>query len=133
MIYKIYKNTTRSTWSIKVKDRVVKHTNSILIKNPVFTCSQKTIERIRATKRKTPCAYVCGNIIDCSFPENLLDFFGCLSGTLDEVIFNPYQFTSFVFEKTKRPIENAAFCVMIYPKVYILNENQSKRTRNRQN
>ena len=122
MLYKVYKNTTRSTWSIKVKDKVVKHTDSILIQNPVFICSQKTIERIRKTKRKTPCAYVCGNIIDCSFPENWLDFFGCLSNT-NEVIFNPYQFTSFVFEKTKGPITHAKYCIMIYPKVLVIDGN----------
>lgn len=131
MIHKIYKNTTRSTWSIKVKDKVVAHSNSILIKDPVFICSQKTIQRIRKTKRKTPCAYVCGKIIDTGFTGDLTDFFSYLASSLEEIVFNPYQFTSFVFEKTKGPIIHAKYCIMIYPKVFVINENQSKRTRNR--
>ena len=123
MLYKIYKNTTRHAWSIKVKNKVVSHNHRVIVSDPVFTCSQKTIQRIRRTKRKTPCAYVCGRIIDCGFPDEITEFLACLSSSLEEVVFNPYQFTSFVFEKTKGPVINAKYCIMIYPKVFVINAN----------
>lgn len=119
-IVDVYKNTTKKVWSVKQCGLVIGHTDSLILENVRFKCSEKTIARIRNTNRKTPCAYVHGNIL-CSAPFDD-DLKNALSNakSLKKVVFNPFYFTSFVFEKTRRPILCANYCVMIYPEVFIL-------------
>jgi len=108
----VYRNLRTHCWSVKRAGRVVMYAQSLLITSPQFVVWKKVVEKIRNDKRKTPCAYVRGNILDIDMGPNEFDL-----GEWSQVKFNPYHNTDFMMNN--KPIGFGSACLMIYPNVYV--------------
>jgi hypothetical protein len=108
----IYRNLRSQCWSIKRGGKVVMYSSSLLIARPSFVVWKTVIKRIRKERRKTPCAFVRGDIIDTDIDVGLLN-----PDEWATVVFNPYHNDSFISDNS--PIHNGQSCLMIYPYVYV--------------
>jgi 5'(3')-deoxyribonucleotidase len=63
MLVKVYRNLRTKCWSIKQKNKVVSHQNTLILKDVMFRVSEKGRQRVLARKQKNVHAYVCGSWI----------------------------------------------------------------------
>lgn len=94
MIVQVYYNLHKQCWSIRSKrtQRVIKHTDSLIMTHVKLVARPGGRERVRKTGRKNVHAFVEGEIIDPLDPK-CLDNFEMLRLTYD-----PYRHESFVLK-----------------------------------
>ena len=90
MKVEVYWNITKKCWSIRdaKTKKVVNHLPSLLLKDVTFVVQPAGNARVRREKRKNVHAWAKGTLIDCNI--------GSWPGW-EEVTYNPYRHTSFVF------------------------------------
>ena len=94
--YYAYRNLHTNTFSIKLRGKVIEHPKNFIMYNAYFKVNEKGRQRVIQDKRKNVHAYVhsaryCGlSVVDARMQ---LD-----SYTFEEVTYNPYKFSSFIFK-----------------------------------
>lgn len=110
----VYYNLHTHTWSVKLGDRVVLHTDYIKLSNVEFRVRAGGREKVRREGSKNVHAFVIGNIVDYSSPGEMIP-----EPTLPvEVTYNPYRFDNFVVKTTEEDLFKANEVEMIKRKVY---------------
>ena len=110
----VYYNLHTHTWSVKLGDRVVLHTDYIKLSNVEFRVRAGGREKVRREGSKNVHAFVIGNIVDYSLPGEMIP-----EPTLPvEVTYNPYRFDNFVVKTTEEELFKADEVEMIKRKVY---------------
>jgi hypothetical protein len=110
----VYYNLHTHTWSVKLGDRVVLHTDYIKLSNVEFRVRVGGREKVRREGSKNVHAFVIGNIVDYSLPGEMIP-----EPTLAvEVTYNPYRFDNFVVKTTEEELFKADEVEMIRRKVY---------------
>ena len=100
MIVEVYWNLRKRTWSVRAKDPrlVIDHKDSILLKDAILSVKQGGRERVLREQQKNVHAFAIGEVMDLDrliYPYN------------NQVIYNPYKYTSFVMADTEEPIYEA--------------------------
>ena len=100
MIVEVYWNLRKRTWSVRAKDTrlVIDHKDSILLKDAILSVKQGGRERVLRDQQKNVHAFAIGEVVDLDkliYPYN------------NQVIYNPYKYTSFVMADTEEPIYKA--------------------------
>ncbi len=100
MIVEVYWNLRKRTWSVRAKDTrlVIDHKDSILLKDAILSVKQGGRERVLREQQKNVHAFAIGEVMDLDrliYPYN------------NQVIYNPYKYTSFVMADTEEPIYEA--------------------------
>ena len=95
----------------KKNGRVIRHVPEITLTDVTFTVRQAGRKKVLKEKRKNVHAFVVGNI------SNLHAFTSYLH--LIEVIYNPYQFDSFVTKDGLRPVRKALMVKLTDGKIFV--------------
>jgi len=113
----VYRNLHTGTWSVKDKktNRVIKHTDTVFLRDVDFKVSKKGNERVRKQKSKNVHAGVQGFVDDIGahllLIHSLEDF--------TEVTYNPYKYKSFVIKNTEQPVYEAQIVLMVENRVFV--------------
>ena len=104
----VYWNLHKECWSVVAlqgehKGRVVKHTDSIVIKAATFVVQPAGRERVRREGKKNVHAFVRGTV---SLIGELVEFMMVDGGVMENrpVTYNPYKFDTFVFADNQEPV-----------------------------
>jgi hypothetical protein len=111
----VYYNLHRKVWSIKAlegenKGRVVAHRRDVVLERPTPKVSDAGRQRVLRERRKNVHAGLVGEWTD----RNLLMAEG------DEITYNPYKYTSFVYKDDEQPFVGASLALMIDRRVVVL-------------
>lgn len=92
----VYFNLHKHTWSVKCLEtnRVIKHTDNIVLANASYKVSKAGKQRVLKEKRKNVHAGVVGYILGFYNIDDLKGF--------NEVTYNPYKYDSFVYKDCTR-------------------------------
>lgn len=97
MKVKVYFNLRKKLFSIQHKGLVVAHRDKVMLTNAQFKVNESGRQRVLKEKRKNVHAFVVGEWSD--YVEEAID--------IQEVTYNPYKYSSFVFKNELTPIHNA--------------------------
>lgn len=111
----VYFNLHRKVWSIKAlegenKGRVVAHRREVVLSGPTARVSEAGRQRVLKEQRKNVHAGLVGDWSD----RNILFVEG------DEITYNPYKYTSFVYKWDEQPFAGASLALMTDRKVYVI-------------
>ena len=113
----VYRNLRTGTWSVKDKktNKVIRHTDTVFLRDVDFKVSKKGNERVREKKSKNVHAGVQGFVDDIGahlmLIHSLEDF--------TEVTYDPHKHKTFVIKKTEQPIYEAQVALMVENRVLI--------------
>lgn len=109
----VYYNLHKHTFSIKNKEKVILHADSVTLTDVEFRVRQGGRENVLRDKSKNVHAFVIGTLADYSkFPSS--DIPESTGGDL--VTYNPYKYDSFVYKDDESPIYKAKEVHMVNPK-----------------
>lgn len=92
----IYRNLRRKLYSIRQSNRIVAHTDAIMLKNAEFKVNEAGRKRVLEEKRKNVHAFVIGYIIKSGMATDK-------NGKLPaKIIYNPYKNKTFVHNLTEK-------------------------------
>lgn len=94
----VYWNLHKKCFSVQYLNKVVMHTDSIVLFDAEFRVREAGRQRVLREKRKNVHAFVVG-LYDRDFHDNVETPF--------RVTYNPYKYDSFVFDNTEEPLYNA--------------------------
>lgn len=98
----VYYNLHKHCFSVKHNNKVVGYCNYVKLKYVKFTVRNSGRLNVIRTKQKNVHAFVSGILEDynskCEFIEE---------SEFNKVMYDPYKFSTFVFDLTKKPITNA--------------------------
>lgn len=97
----VYYNLHKKIFSIKYKNKVVKHSNFIVLNNVKFIVRKSGNNKVRKDKQKNVHAFVCGTLIEIGELVKNITQYSKIIG------YNPYKFTTFVDIVTCDPIHNS--------------------------
>lgn len=97
MKVKVYFNLRKKLFSIQHKGLVIAHKDKVMLKNAQFKVNESGRQRVLKEKRKNVHAFVTGEW--CDYLEEVIDS--------QEVTYNPYKYSSFVFKNDLTPIDKA--------------------------
>lgn len=97
---KVYFNIRKKMFSVLQGGRVVARLNSLTLYGCSFKVSERGRQRVLASGCKNVHAYVCGYFIEDGILIPVIR-----NG--QEVTYNPYKYSSFVFKRNKEPIKEA--------------------------
>ena len=101
----VYKNLHKNCWSIReAHGKVIKHADEVILKNCQFVVHPAGRAKVLREHRKNVHAFVRGELID-EFPKQFEGH--CPS----KVIYNPYQYDSFVHNYDRFEAVDHADCV----------------------
>ena len=112
MRVEVYWNLRKNCYSVRdcSTGRVVEHTNSLWIRNPVFVVRQAGREKVLRDKQKNVHAFVRGELGEGTL-KNVT-----FSGFPDEdkriATYNPYKSCTFVDKKTGKVLYNAKYAML---------------------
>lgn len=117
----VYRNITSNIWSVRSRGLVIFHSSAIFLENVKFVTYLSTIKKVRSTKKKTPCAFVRGELV---LLNEDVDINGVNPDEWAKITFNPNFDDYFCVDlgRQKVPIFRARECLMIYPYVYVRKE-----------
>jgi hypothetical protein len=114
----VYYNLHTHTFSVRLNERVVLHTDYIKLENVEFRVRPGGREKVRQQQSKNVHAFVIGNIVDYTLPGEEIPN----PSTDNQATYNPYKHDSFVKKDTDDPIFKAKEVEMIKRKVYLVSE-----------
>lgn len=97
MKVKVYFNLRKKLFSIQHKGLVIAHKDKVMLTNAQFKVNESGRQRVLKEKRKNVHAFVIGEWSD--YLEEVID--------AQEVTYNPYKYSSFVFKNDLTPIDKA--------------------------
>lgn len=111
----VYYNLHRKVWSVKAlegdsKGKVIAHRQSVVLMQPQPKVSQAGRQRVLQERRKNVHAGLVGDWSDRSILQ--------LEG--DEITYNPYKYTSFVYKDDEQPFTGASVALMQDRRVYVI-------------
>lgn len=112
----VYYNLHKHCWSVKALDgeskgRVIAHRNEVVLRNPVGRVSEAGRQRVLLEKRKNVHAGIVG---EWRPDANILLWEG------DEITYNPYRFTQFVYADNHSPFTGASLALMSNRQVLVI-------------
>ena len=117
----VYYNLHTHTFSVRLNERVVLHTDYIRLENVEFRVRPGGRDKVRQQQSKNVHAFVIGNIVDYTLPGEEIPN----PSTDNQATYNPYKYESFVKKDTDEPIFKAKVVEMIKRKVYLISESLS--------
>ena len=98
MIVEVYKNLHKNCWSVRDNKtgRVIDHVRNIYIKDATLVVRPSGRKKVLRERRKNVHAFIKGTINKDTY-----------MGSIEEIIYNPYKYSSFVIESTEIPIYNS--------------------------
>ena len=114
----VYYNLHTHTFSVRLNERVVLHTDYIKLENVEFRVRPGGREKVRQQQSKNVHAFVIGNIVDYTLPGEEIPN----PSTDKQATYNPYKYDSFVKKENEKPIFGAKIVEMIKRKVYLVLE-----------
>jgi len=94
----IYRNLHTNTFSIKFRQKVIRHPNSCILKNVIMKVSRKGLLRVRKEKVKNVHAMLAAEKIKSAKNIKINEY--------EEFFYDPYKYDTFV-KKDKTPIFKA--------------------------
>lgn len=120
-----YRNLNRKgvVWSVKSNRTglVVARPKTVVIKDAQLVVSQAGRRRVLAQKKKNVHAGIRGTWVKSDWDKHVLDWRGmsCIYDDLTmrrlewkKIIYNPYQYETFVWEDTKLPVTHARVVIL---------------------
>lgn len=119
----VYYNLHKKVWSIKdlKTNKVIGHSQYVLLQNCTFKVSQKGRERVIRERRKNVHAGIVGTLVASSELGENLNLALSTIKTGHIVRYNPYQFETFVYGFENTPISHSntvMMCASSVPSVY---------------
>ena len=113
----VYYNLHRHTWSIKAlegprKGLVIGHSDTVLLSGASGKVSEAGRQRVLREKRKNVHAGITGTLVHKEIEGYFPGF--------DEITYNPYKYSSFVYKETEQAYRGSSFAYMDNRKVYTL-------------
>ena len=105
MRVEVYWNLRKNCYSVRdcSTGRVVEHTNSLWIRNPVFVVRQAGREKVLRDKQKNVHAFVRSELGEGTlFPNKERSI----------ATYNPYKYSTFVDKKTEKVLYNAKYAML---------------------
>jgi len=120
---KVYRNLRKNTFSVLSttapdRGRLIGHADVVVLANVTFKVSQAGRQRVLKDKQKNVHAYVVGLL---QYTAQDLDLLDSLEGFVQEVTYNPYKHTTFVYKDTGLPCFSAGVALLINNRVYTHN------------
>ena len=111
----VYYNLHRKMWSVKAlegecKGKVVAHRRDVVLHKPVAKVSEAGRKRVLTERKKNVHAGLIGEWRDLNI----------LMAEGDEITYNPYKYSSFVYKDDETPFTGASVALMSDRKVYVL-------------
>lgn len=97
----VYYNLHKHCFSVKHKNKVVGYCNYLKLKDVKFTVRNSGRLNVIKTKQKNVHAFVSGILEDYNSESIIIE-----ENNFDKVTYNPYKFSTFVFNLTQEPITN---------------------------
>ena len=114
----VYYNLNNHTFSVRLNEIVVLHTDYIRLENVEFRVRPGGRENVRQKKSKNVHAFVIGKVVDYTLPGEEIPN----PSTDNQATYNPYKYDSFVKKSNEEPIFKAKEVEMIKRKVYLISE-----------
>ena len=107
----IYFNLRLKCFSVRCQGKVIGHTPSVILNNASFKVSEAGRQRVLATGQKNIHAVVRGELMALDTDCN---------PTGEQVTYNPFRYSSFVYKRDEKPIHSAASVLCIGRAIYLM-------------
>lgn len=118
MIVDCYLNIRNKLFSIRHKGKVVERSSFVILSRAKFVVSEAGRKRVLMTKHKNVHAFVRGELSsasDIKYPKNSGYF---EQGAFKEAYYNPYITEFFIDRKTREPLHEAEYVMLLDGKIY---------------
>lgn len=105
----VYKNLHLNCWSIRHKNKIIAHTETLELADCVCHVGQSGRERVLQQKQKNVHAWIRGT---------LLSFHPMLDDSFKEITYSPYFHKSFIWSDSKFPITLSEHIIFTLTKVW---------------
>lgn len=108
-----YRNLNKGGFSIMISNKVVKHTDFVVLEDVELRVREGGRLRARKEGQRNVHAYAIGKLI--TFDKSAVR----VTGNFIEITYNPFKHDSFVIKKTGKPIYEASFAVLTDEKLFV--------------
>jgi hypothetical protein len=108
-----YRNLNKGGFSIMISNKVVKHTNFIVLEDVEFRVREGGRIRARKDGQRNVHAFAIGTLI--TYDKQTVK----VTGKFIEITYDPFKHESFIVKKTGKPIYEASFAVLIDEKLFV--------------
>jgi hypothetical protein len=105
----VYYNLIKKCLSVRHKGKIIKHTQSVTLKDVTFIVSEKGRQRVIKNKRKNVHAVIRGTLLEGTG----------LVMQVESVTYNPYLYSTFVFKNTKSPIRTSDYAFILGKQILV--------------
>lgn len=108
--YQVYRNLTKDTLSVKLRSKVVAHSEYLMMMDATFVVSKSGVERIRRQGKK----YVVATIRSLEAPKQVkmwtdseVMLLSSIGYKINQISFNPYKNETAVYKTSGLPFTSA--------------------------
>ena len=102
----VYFNLHKRCFSVRKNGKVIRHCDSLIIKDATFKVSEAGRQRVLREKRKNVHAFVVGSL-------STVDRLNSVEHRLTSIYYNPYGYNSFVRSEDKSSIYSAKYVKLV--------------------
>ncbi|QGJ89034.1 hypothetical protein SEA_QUEENB2_85 [Mycobacterium phage QueenB2] len=111
----VYWNLHRGMWSVKAlegpdKGRVIARHQHVIVRNARGKVSEAGRQRVLRERKKNVHAGIVGELVAADVVE--------LSPHARKVTYNPFKYSTFVYEDDETPFEECSTAVLLHKRVY---------------
>ncbi len=121
MKVEVYWNLNKKCFSVRHKGKVIGHRHHLRLHDVTWVVQPAGNARVRRTRRKNVHAFARGTLIN-----NQISWYRLNQSDFKRIIYNPYEYTTFVTRGTKTPVHKSDYA-MFNTTYHATHDNYSPR------
>lgn len=117
MKVEVYWNLNKKCFSVRHKGKVIGHHNTLRLRDVKWVVQPGGNARVRKYRRKNVHAFARGTLVD----DHRTFWFNIDRSDFKRIIYNPYEYTTFVTRGTKTPVHTSDY--VIFETIYHATDN----------